>query len=350
MRRLSTKALMIAICAALISVACGGTSEPKPVGVESFSVAIPGAQSAFALPYLAEELGFFKDAGVAVTFTSGVGSNGTSLVVTGQADVTMFGTTASFPPVAQGRSTTSIFSHIGGGVGANVAVLANSRYQSLMDLSGQRVAVIGTTGAGYGETQVYSKYVVDHGGKPFEIVPASNATTMVDMLKAGRAAATVSNKGFYAQSLVDGTFRLIVDMANLADRTRYFGGYFAEATIFGLTDNLKTRKEATIRFLVGIDKANTWLLKHKPSEVASVLQKHPFFAPIPANLLEFDIESTTPFETTTRGRITQQMWNLSLQIFSTWNTPGVDVSSPDFSYAKRVDMSYLDAAQARVGG
>jgi NitT/TauT family transport system substrate-binding protein len=350
MRKHSVKVMVATICGALVLAGCGGEAAPaKPTTNESFTVALPGAQAAFALPFLAEQLGYFKDAHLDVTITPGVGANAISMVVTGQADVTMFGTTASFPPVTQGRSTTVIFSQQGGGLGANVAVLASSKYQSLTDLSGLRVSTVGATGAGYGETQVYSKYVVDHGGKPFEIVPAPDATTLVGMLKAGRVAATVSAKGFYAQGLVDGTFRLLVDMADPANRSKFFGGYFAETAIFGVTNNLKTKKEATIRFLVAIDRANTWLRAHKASDIASVLQKHSVYALTPSNVLELDIESTLPFVTTTRGRVTEQMWDLSLKNFATWNTPGVDVLSPDFAFAKRVDMSYLDAAQKRAG-
>jgi ABC-type nitrate/sulfonate/bicarbonate transport system substrate-binding protein len=336
-----------------LAAACGGTTANSgagatPKSTESFAIALPAINAAFALPYLAKELGYFSAAGVDVAFTNGVGTNALNLVATGQVDVTMFGTGNSFPPVTQGRSTTVIYNQSGGGIAGDVAVKAGSDYKSLNDLSGQRVATLGTSGSGYGFTQLYSKYVADHGGKPFQIVPFSDATTLSTSLQAGSVQAVVGNRGQFTSGLLSGLFRLVIDMADSATRKQYVGGYYAETAVFGLTENLKKKREAVVRFLIGIDKANSWMLAHKPSEIASQLKKNDAFGPTSETVLTADVTSTVPFATPNRGQISQQLWDLSLKQYALWNIAGVDVSSADFSYSKRVDMSYLKTAQGKA--
>ncbi len=52
-----------------------------------------------------------------------------------------------------------------------------------------------------------------------------------------------------------------------------------------------------------------------------------------------------PFMAPSLGFVSEGLWKSTLKQLAYWGLPNVDLSSDDFSYAKRVDMSYLDAAK-----
>lgn len=349
----SMKTKTTGTCEALLALLIGsmlmagsGTAPAQPQRAgppPELTIAVPITDSVFALPYIAEVNGYFKDAGVKVNFVNAAGANVLNLVAAGQADVTFFGTALSFSMVAQGKPTSVIYNFSGGGLGG--MVMANKPYKDLTELGGKRIGTVGVNGSSYGYAQSYSQYSQKNGAAKFEIVPFNDPTTLVNSLKSGQIDAGVGPEGWFAAAAKDGGLHIVVDTKNPNQRAKFVGGYFAENSMFGMTDSLKAKRSAVVRYLRGIDKARSWIGSHSPEEIAALLvQKAGPFKSVALDAQVTSAKYTYHFWTPVRGRISKEMWNASLPRFALWNLQGVDVSRPEFAYEQRVDMSYLDEA------
>lgn len=305
--------------------------------------------SVFAYPFIAAANGYFHDAGVDVTILGGVGANSLNFVSTGRSDLAMIGTASSFLPTSQGRPMSVVYNFSGGGLGGDVVVRKESAYSSLVELGGKRLGTIGVGGSAYGAVQLYSQYSQRHGGGAFVSVPFQDASTLAASLRSGQIEAAVGPEGWFDTGIASGAFRILVDTTKSSVRETFFGGYYAENSIFGLTDNLRAKREAVTRFLEGISRADAWVHHHTPEQIADTLASLPDFKAVPYSAGVASARYTYYFWTPYNGMITRYIWNRSLKQFALWGLPGIDVSSAEFSYDRRVDMSYLQEAEKRLG-
>ena len=321
----------------------GAQAQPTLAPMPELTIAMAVSESVFALPYVAEANGYFKDAGVKVNFLNNVGMNVLNFIASGQADVTYFGTALAFSMVARGKPTSVIYNFSGGGIGG--MVLANKPYKDVMELSGKRVGTLGVNGGSYGFAQFYSQYIQKRGGTKFDIVPFADPATLVNSVKSGQVDAATSQEGLFAAAEKAGGIYVVVDTKDATQRAKYIGPYVAENSMFGATDVLQVKRDAVVRYLRGIDKALAWVRSHSPEELAALLvDKSPTFKSIPLETELVSTRYTSHFWSPERGRISEDMWNRSLPLFALWNLQGVDVTKPEFAYGQRVDMSYLDEA------
>lgn len=347
-RQLLWRAGLLIAVGALVA-ACGGTPAPKAPKVEpTLTVAVPFFTSTFAPPFIAEALGYYKQEGVNVTVEGGGGSTDLLDIATGAADLTVFGTTAAFPITAGGKPTSIVYNVAGGGLAGDVAVRSSSTAKSLMDLSGQRVGVAAASGDGWGTLQVYSQYVASHGGRAFIPVSYAQAADMAAALASGGIAAAVGPRDQFQTGLANGSFKLILNSENASVAKQFFGGYFAENAIFGLSSTIKAKSTAVVDFLAAIVKANSWLRSHSATQITTELRTLSGFATTPASALVPSVQYAKSFLSPYNGKITAAMWGLSLKQFAGWKVEGVNLSSPNYSYRRAVNMTYLDQAAKRA--
>lgn len=324
-------------------LAVAGPAAQAQTSPPEITIAIPITDSVFALPYIAEANGYFKDAGVKVNFIDAAGANVLNLIASGQADITFFGTALSFSMVTQGKPTKVIYNFSGGGLGG--MLVANKPYKDPTELGGKRIGTVGVNGSAYGYAQLYSQYTQKNGGAKYEIVSFNDPITLANSVKSGQVEAGVGPEGWFAAGLKDGGFHIVVDTKSADQRTKYVGGYFAENSMFGLAETLNAKRPAVVRYLKGIDKALAWIRSHSPQEIADLLvQKAGPFKSVPVATQVVSATYTSNFWSPERGRISSDMWANSLPRFGLWNLQNVDVTKPDFAYAQIVDMSYLDEA------
>lgn len=343
---------------ALVASACGGASGASDTGSGSsgksgdysLTVTTPNLDPGAAINvYLADDLGYFKDAGVKVTRINGV-STGVSLLTSGKTDLIAQGATAGFPVTKQGKPVVDIWNGIGGGALGSIAVSTKSSYSSIDDLSGKSVGTISTTGSQFGFTNLYSHKVQDAGGKAFKIVPFNDNATMINAVESGQVQAAGGSAALFNQAVRAGKLKLIADTTDQSQREALLGSsYTADTALEGIKANLENKKEAVIRFLQALGRANQYLQSHSLADVASVVEKDKIFATLPPGTVLQDITQQKPFFTPYGGQVSEDLWKSTLQLFSRWQIPTIgDVADdPEFSYANFVDMSYLDEAQAR---
>lgn len=316
--------------------------------VPTITIAVPITDTPFSHPYIALARGFFQQAGVDVKTLDAVGGNVLTLLTSGQADLAMFGAGNALLPVAQGKETSIIYNPGGGGLTACVAVNAGSQFKTLADLSGKNIGTIGLNGSAYGMVQLLSDSVKAKGGSPFTTRIYPNPTSLVGALRAGQIDAAVGPEGWFDSSLLEGSLRLVLDPKQLSTRVGTLGGYFIESSIFGMTDNLKQKRDAVQRFLVGIAKANDWIHRNNPAALVAALQSTPAFSRVDKDSLLLSSRFIYNFWTPYEGFITQRVWTDSQPLMTRSNL-GIDLTKPEFAYARRIDTSYLAAALKASG-
>jgi ABC-type nitrate/sulfonate/bicarbonate transport system substrate-binding protein len=323
--------------------ACGDSdeSEGQQPPQERVTLAVPANFPGFAAAFVAKANGYFSDAGVDAKLLTNTGANTLTFLTSKRADLVMLGASAALVLPPKGVSTSIVYSFLGGGEAGNVGITADSGISDIMELSGKRVGTQGTGNASWGWANLFSDYVESHGGKAFTIVPLANLPSLLGTLKAGRVEAGVGAPSWFLGS----DFKLLVDNADPPPELEgLVSAETMEAGIFGLTENLTSRREAVTRFLKGIRRADAWLKQASSKEVAETLHSLPEFASQTPEALEATVDVERPYWSPTQGVISQELWERSLENYGAWGTPGVDVTDPINSYEKRVDMSYLDAA------
>ena len=346
---LTAVTLLVAGCS---SSGTGSKNSKSSAGATKYSLTVttPNLDPGSAINvYLADDLGYFKSAGVKVTRINGV-STGVSLLTSGKTDLIAQGATAGFPIAKQGKKVSIVWNDIGGGALGSVAVAAKSPYKTINDLAGKKVGTISTTGSQYGFTNLYSHKVQAAKGKGFTIVPFNDNSTLINSVSSGAVQAAGGSAAIFNQAIKAGKLRLVANTTDKAQRQALLGTtYTADTGLEGLTANLKNKKEAVIRFLQALDRANTYLHSHSLSAVATVLEKDKIFSTLPSGTVLSDITQQQPFFTPNGGQISEAVWNTTLGLFTRWQIQSLgDVKDdPKFSYANFVDMSYLNQAQAR---
>jgi ABC-type nitrate/sulfonate/bicarbonate transport system substrate-binding protein len=301
--------------------------------------------------YWALERGIFTRLGLDVS-TVTQGAVETTNLSTGQMVVGLFGTTGMFSAVDSGRHMNIVFDENTGASTGAIFVKASSPYKTIMSLSGQKIASIGTNGAGYGAAASYSRYIVAHGGKPLTIVVEASGPALLAALQSGQVAAATNQEVFGAQ-VSKGLLRHVIGASNpLAERI--VGQDIAAASYFGLASTLAANKTAITRFVAGLRIANLQIDKASNGQIASVLAKNPSFAPsvISTADLEAEIAAQRPFFARDDGRITSGLWSKSLTAFKNWglslNGSSINLTDSKSSYGNTVDISYWNAAAPLV--
>ena len=115
--------------------------------------------------------------------------------------------------------------------------------------------------------------------------------------------------------------------------------------MFGLASTLQSQKKNIVAFLKAMDLGYQWIHSHSVAQVAAVLKTNPDFKSYSlANLERYD-DGSKRCRPHPIGYISADTWPHTLSYWANFGLPHIDPSSPDLTYAKRVDMSYLMAAQ-----
>jgi ABC-type nitrate/sulfonate/bicarbonate transport system substrate-binding protein len=345
---LAATAVLAAGCGASTASSAAPAAHPGPL---SLTVGQPNPSAGNSDYYWALETGIFTRLGLSVS-TVTQGAVETTNLATGQMVVGLFGTTGMFSAVDSGRQMSIVFDENTGASTGAIFVKASSPYKKIMDLSGQKIASIGTNGAGYGAAASYSHYIVAHGGKPLTIVVEANGPALLAALQSGQVAAATDQEVFGAE-VSKGILRHVIGSADpLAEQI--VGKDIAAASYFGLAATLGDNRAAITRFVAGLRIANTQIDRASNSAIASTLAKNSSFSPATISTadLEAEIAAQRPFFARDDGRITSGLWSKSLSSFKNWglslNGASMDLGDSKFAYGSTVDMTYWNAATPLV--
>jgi ABC-type nitrate/sulfonate/bicarbonate transport system substrate-binding protein len=345
LRRRTTE--MVALLAVLAAAAaCStGTTNSSSDGTKHYtlSVGLTGAAAAEADVFIAEAEGYFAAENLTVNVQV-VGSTVAAEVAAGDINVALVGATSALAPTAQGHPMKIFYSALPGELGANVLVRSGSPFKSLMDLSGKKVAVLGVGTASYGDGVSYSNYVASHGGKPFQLVPATSAAALVSELISGQVDAELGETDEYASYIDSHRIRVLASGTSAVVKKNIMPSDILGASYMTLASFASSNGPALTAFVIGLRKADHFLQTQSAKVIAQALKKSSQFGNVSESSLEQQIPFARPFYAPTAGEITMQGWKDSLAEFGTWGLQNVDVKSALYSYGNMIDMTFWKTA------
>jgi ABC-type nitrate/sulfonate/bicarbonate transport system substrate-binding protein len=325
-----------------------GATPQKTKALLPLTVVIGQYTPLYADLFIARYEGFFKKAGVNVLIENG-GSSFATVELSGRADLALCGASCVFPFASQGKDVRIVYA-TGHGDREGYMVQANSPVQKATDLSGARLGSF-QVGLSKGVASALSNYIVSKGGKPLKLTAVTTTTGDFDALVAeGVIDVALSNPASAQTYLSAHKLKWVSDlMPGSTLMKQFFPDNVVGISAWGLSDTLKQKQPAIIRFIAGLRMAERFLLKNKTSTVATALHAgiEGFNQEDPALVLTAVNTSKPVWNTTKAGYVTAADWATSLKTWANWGT-GLDLTKPLYGYQARVDMSYWNAATKLV--
>ncbi len=348
--RRSALAIMVG-CVAFAAAGCGGDDEASSAtsassGGEKQKLVL--SLGAFTVTYpelfVADQLGFFDELGLDVDIQNN-GTNFATVLLGGRADLAVSSPPGAFAPVEQGKDTV-VVGELTRSLPLGLIVKQDSPFKTLEDLSGKRMVTFSPGTGFFGISTVTSDFVKEATGKGITLTQGSStsgdfssqvASGSVDSAYANPEGAVPFLKANRVRWLLEpGSDKLDELLPN--DLVGY--------SLYGLRDRVASKKDAIARLLAGVRRGNAWVRDHSDEELTEVLSNVPGFDAFkPDDLLEA-VRYGRKYLPMDDGKITAERWDkVSVPVWESWQT-GVDVTGADFSFEKRVDMSYFEASES----
>lgn len=336
----------MAAVSSLILAACGGGgssagSTASNAPVPPLTIAVFAINAAFAHVYVAEAEGYFQQSGVTVNVIDGTAANTLNLVVAGQADLGMIGAGTALLPVSQGKETSIVYAHIGNANGG--VVVTRKGITSMSQIKRMAATTPGTSSYGYANFYKINQHL------NYDIVPFQDVQTMRAALASGQVDGACNSYVQFQDLIANGQVNVLIDTRDPAVRKQYVGPDYPEAAIFGMTDNLNSKKQSMIRFLHAIGLADKFIDSHTPDQIAASLRKVAAFQTVTLSALTAQVVNSVPYYAPNHGYISASVWAFAMSQYKLWGLQ-VDPSNSEYSYQRRVNMSFYDAGIGKPSG
>lgn len=346
-----------AFCVAALALAvsgCGSSSDDgKGSGDDSsapltLSVALSSVSTAFSDVYLADSRGLFKKYNLTVDIQV-KGATAAALTAAGQVDVCLYGTSAALAPISQGRELTVVYNTLGNVQGSviasaksNLKKLATTE-DTIMSLSGRKVATLGTSGGAFGNAKTLSNYIVAHGGKPLEIQGPQTADLQRGLLVTGQVDAVISGTDAWSQVIKNGQASILVPATD-PGQIKILGGEIVSAPIWGLKSTIKEKSAAVTAFIAALRDVHKYEASVSAEALGTELATIPAFkeAGITAEAAT-NSRDNGPLYAPKEGLIDEAVWKSTLKVIGDQGVE-YDVNDAKFSFKNVVDMAYWNKA------
>ncbi|TAK71117.1 MAG: ABC transporter substrate-binding protein [Actinomycetota bacterium] len=343
-RMLWRKPPLLAVAATLVLgpalAACGsGASSDSASGgaTEHVSVATGAVAITLSPLWIAQQAGYFKDAGVDTTITVAGGQVSTS-VTSGQSDIGNLGLPGALTVANQGRPTSVILWELGKR-GSGFAV-ARPGINSITDCK-----TLATQPPGFG-VYAWGEVYKTAFGATYQHVTFGDPPTVASNVTAGNVDCAISTYDQFYSAIKAGKLHLIVDPRDEASLPAQVKSTdFLDATFWGMTDSLKNKREAVTRFVAGMKKAFAYIKTATPEQVADLLLTSNDWKTYTREDLVALLTAALPLMGPNGGAITEKDWTAALEVAKLGGLSFVDPAAPKWSYQSMVDMSYFDAAK-----
>ncbi len=266
-------AAVVAVLALGVLTATVASAAPrqaqKPAARTRITMMIGGINKViYATATLAKSLGYYEKAGVDVyPIDSPAGVEEADALVAGQIDAAMGYYNHTIDLQSKGKGTECVV-QIGLTPGHALLVPANSSIKSLADLKGKTIGITGTGSS----TDFEAQYLADKAGvKPsqFTRLPVGAGATFIAALQHGQIDGGITSQPTI-QTLVDsGQAKILVDLQNLSQTVKAYGGAWPSTCIYMRSDYVKTHKDGVQKLVNAIVWTLKWMKTHSPAEIAA---------------------------------------------------------------------------------
>lgn len=317
----------------------GKAEEPQELKTIVFTEPVRGYF--WAPAYLAQTLGYFKEAGLNAEFQTVSGADASTPVFSGDAQFGLRGVEMALMAKEAKQnckilvSTTSHYPY--------QLIGASEKYATVESLRGQVIA------GGQGPSsapQAFSKAILTHAG----MLPDQDAS-VISMASSGYAAAikngdiqaAVATNPWASKTLIENGGVVIVDGADEAAMKDLMGSSTYELfMIFATDEYIKQNPETVQKVVTAIAKATKWMENATPEEIASNLE--PLFEGKHDELLySAQVDKKSKYLNTT-GRHTESGYAAALSL--TKLSGGI---KQDIPASEIYDESFLDKAWEEIG-
>jgi NitT/TauT family transport system substrate-binding protein len=252
--------------AALSLIAGPALAQPIPI-----TVSVGVRDPIYTHLYVALAKGFLKEEGLDPKLVvTGSGSRSAQLLATGQADVLLGNPEHIIVISREGRPTAMLAAVDQRNTFGNILVRSESKAKSIADLKGTQIGVTATGGGAY----YYGNYLLLRNGlKPGDATWLSlgSVANLQGALKSGRVESVMASLSMIETAQKEGYGRVLFDSRDDAAWNRQFGGAMPSSVVYALTDTIDKKKDAMRRFVRGIVKADDWIKKSSPDEIAAAI-------------------------------------------------------------------------------
>jgi ABC-type nitrate/sulfonate/bicarbonate transport system substrate-binding protein len=358
-RRLAGAGIVLALSVVVAGCSSGSSSASSSSGstaesVGSLIVGVPGVSTVSTALYIAQTEGYYAKYHVSVSLENAGALVGTEASA-GRLDLAQEGTSGALTATAGGRPTSVVY-WLGGNDTGYVVVRQQSPLKpaataldTLMVLSGKRVAVEGTADSSYGFASAYSKYIVAHGGKPLTIVSLPTTAAEQAELLSGEVDAAVGSTGAVGGSTIAAGKARVLVAPSASDISTLSGGQTVALALWGLKSIVQSKSAAVAAFLAAVRDAQKFMSSHSAEQVAASLEKSSAWNTFTEAQIMDTYKYDSPFLGPSNGYIDSSVWARSVKSFGTWGLT-INLNSSEFTYSNAVDMSYWNAATKLMNG
>jgi hypothetical protein len=360
MRKPWTIAVIFAVALALAGT---GSATRQTSKNDSLTIAISAPNTNFAPVFVAKAAGLFSKYGLDVNIMENTGASTLNLIVSGQADLTLFTPPNEILLALQGQPTTLIMNGLRD---SGSALISNSSITSLSQIKGLgsscSIATTAPGTQGYGYATQYTK-IPSLGMSQCQVSGASSNAIAFARLTSNQSQLAVLPLS-YAITVVNPVGAHILISPNVPSyRKTYDLPNFMSSGYWGLSSNINSKPDVMVRFIKAIIDANKLLVPANLTKLATYLQGFSSFntlsIPTLRTSLQFIISYMGPGSSyaskadmklypnrlsTNPGYVPKSIWDESLKQWAKWGVANFDPTAPASQYGQRVNMLYLSKA------
>ena len=250
----------------ILLTSCGRPADP-PLRVANYSIL------AFFPPFLAQELGHFRDEGLTVEFDEmNQGTKMVEALVAGSSDVGIDGHMYPVIMAAQGRQLKTFLTIYSAWTGLLVAGPGQDRIKTVADLKGTTIGVGSLGGLHY---RMLSYFLKRSGVQlsDVQIIPIGTTASAAAAIQHGKVQAAVLNGSLLPvlKQRAPGV-RVLLDARSRAVNNEVFGtDEFAGGGAFSTSAWLERNPDKARRFARAMTRTMEWIRRHSPEEVMARL-------------------------------------------------------------------------------
>lgn len=222
----------------------------------------------YATATLAKQLGYYEKAGVDVyPIDAPAGVEEADALVAGQIDAAMGYYNHTIDLQTKGKSVECVV-QIGLTPGHAVVVPTNSSIKSAADFKGKTLGITGTGSS----TDFELQYLASKAGvqaSDFTRLPVGAGQTFIAALQHGQIDGGITSQPTISTLVNSGQAKVIIDLQNLAETTKAFGGAWPSTCIYMRNDYVKTHREGVQKLVKAIVWTLEWINTHTSAQVAA---------------------------------------------------------------------------------